>query len=70
MSVVLAFETRRAHVFALLRQVRLFSVLGVASGIHFCIRWIPSEANLRDLPSRRFENPEKANKFDIDSRDV
>ena len=70
MSVVLAFERRRAHVFALLRQVRLFSVLGMASGIHVCARWMPSEAKPSDLPSRKFENPEKANIFNIDSRDV
>ena len=70
MSVVLSFERRRAHVFALLRQVRLFAALNMASGIHFCIRWIPSEANPSDLPSRRFENPEMSREFDIDNREL
>ena len=55
MSVVLSFERKRAHVYPHLRQVRLFSALGVASGTHYSIRWIPSELNPSDLPSRQFE---------------
>ena len=55
MSVALSFERKRAHVYPLLRQVRLFSALGLTAGTHHSIRWIPSELNPSDLPSRRFE---------------
>ena len=55
MPVVFSFDRKRAHVYPLLRQVRLFSALSLATGTHHSIRWIPSELSPSDLPSRRFE---------------
>ena len=60
MSVVLSFERKRAHVYPLLRQVRLMSALSLASGTFYSLRWIPSELNPSDLPSRRFEKWSKS----------
>ena len=60
MSVVLSFERKRAHVYPLLRQVRLSCALSLASGTFYSLRWIPSELNPSDLPSRRFEKWSKS----------
>ena len=52
MGVVLAFAWRRAHVFGLLRQVRYWSGFCMARNIRAYIRWVPSELNPADRPSR------------------
>ena len=72
MSVVLAFERRRAHNFSLLKQVRLFSALAMASNIALSIRWIMSELNPSDPPSRRFEHTHDSPPFfyQIDDPDL
>ena len=58
MSVVLAFCRSRSSCFALLVQIRIFSAYCLARGIYVSVRWIPSELNVSDRPSRAFDNAE------------
>jgi len=52
MGDVLAFGRCRARRYPLLRQVRLWSGLCLARNIRPAVRWIPSERNVADAPSR------------------
>ena len=52
MSVCLAFDRSRARNYAFLVQVRKFAAYLLARNISRTIRWIPSELNKADRPSR------------------
>ena len=52
MSVCLSFDRCRAKNFALLKQVRIFGAYCLARNLTCTIRWIPSELNSADEPSR------------------
>ena len=56
MGVVLAVQKGRCTSYALLRIVRRMSAHLLAAGIRCSIRWVPSEYNVADLPSRAWEN--------------
>ncbi len=56
MSCVLAFERRRARNFRLLVQIRKLTAICLCHNIRFHVRWIASESNCSDDPSRRFSN--------------
>jgi len=55
MSVVLAVERFRAKNFKLLVIIKEIAAICFARNIHLAIRWIPSELNVSDEPSRIFE---------------
>lgn len=55
MSVVLSFERCRSRNFKLLSLIRQFSAFCFCRNIQVAIRWIPSELNISDEPSRDFE---------------
>ena len=55
MSVVLAGERFRAKNFKLLVIIREIASICIARNIHLAVRWIPSELNASDEPSRIFE---------------
>ena len=55
MSVVLAVERFRAKNFKLLVIIREIASICMARNIHLAVRWIPSELNASDEPSRLFE---------------
>ncbi|CAE7509286.1 unnamed protein product, partial [Symbiodinium microadriaticum] len=52
MSVVLAFDRSRARNFKLLLQIRRFTAYCLARNIMCTVRWVPSELNSADEPSR------------------
>ncbi|CAK8988362.1 unnamed protein product, partial [Durusdinium trenchii] len=52
LGVVLCFERSRSKSFKLLRILREFSAYCLARNIHVAVRWIPSELNISDEPSR------------------
>lgn len=52
MSVVLAFDRSRARNYTLLKQIRLFQAYCLARNIQTTVRWVPSELNSADEPSR------------------
>ena len=52
MSLVLALERCRSRQHALLKQVRIFCGYCICRGIQPAFRWIPSELNNADEPSR------------------
>ena len=52
MSVVLSIERSRSKIFKLLRVIRRISAYLFSRNIHLAIRWIPSELNVADEPSR------------------
>lgn len=52
MSVCLSFDRSRARSFAPLKQIRIFSAYRLARNISCTVRWIPSELNSADAPSR------------------
>ena len=52
MSLTLALERSRSRQYGLLRQVRVFNAYCIARGIQPSFRWIPSELNSSDEPSR------------------
>ena len=56
MSVVLSFERCRSRNFKPLVQIRKLNSYALARNIHVAIRWIPSELNGSDEPSRIFGN--------------
>ena len=58
MSVCLAFDRSRARSFPLLKQIRVFSAYCLARNISVAVRWIPSELNSADAPSRLDSNEE------------
>lgn len=57
MAVTLSFERRRSKNFKLLRIIREYAAYCLARNIHVSIRWIPSELNISDEPSR-FHDPD------------
>ena len=52
MSAALAFDRCRSKNHRMLRQIRKFCSLGLARNISFSVRWVPSELNPADAPSR------------------
>lgn len=52
MSVALSFDRFRSRSFKLLKQIRRFSAYLLSRNIHAMVRWIPSEFNSSDEPSR------------------
>ena len=52
MSVCLSFDRSRAKSYALLRQIRVFTAYCLSRNISCTIRWVPSELNSADEPSR------------------
>ena len=59
MSVVLAIERCRAKNFKLLCVIRKIAAFCFARNVHLAIRWIPSELNVSDEPSR-LSGPEES----------
>ena len=57
MSVTLAISKGRASDFALLSICRKIAAYSVACRFRIRVRWIPSELNIADAPSRRFMTP-------------
>ena len=55
MSVVLSVERSRTKNFRLLKVLRRIAAYCFCRNIHLAIRWIPSELNISDEPSRMFE---------------
>ena len=55
MSVVLACQKGRCASYPLLRLLRRISAHGIACGLRFYVRWVPSERNAADKDSRAFE---------------
>ena len=54
-AVCLCFSRFRAKSFGLLAVIRNFASLSLAKHIYPAIRWIPSERNSADAPSRYFD---------------
>ena len=52
MSIALSFDRCRSRSFKLLRQIRRFASLCLARNLDPHVRWIPSELNSADEPSR------------------
>ena len=52
MSAALAFDRCRSKNFRMLRQIRKFCSFSLARNIAFSVRWLPSELNPADAPSR------------------
>ena len=52
MSLTLALERSRSRQFGLLKQIRIFNAYCICRGIQPHFRWIPSELNSADEPSR------------------
>jgi hypothetical protein len=52
MSAALAFDRCRSKNFKMLRCIRRFCSLALARNISFAVRWVPSELNPADEPSR------------------
>ena len=52
MSACLAFDRSRARSYRLLQQVRKFSSYCLSRNIYCSVRWVPSELNRSDEPSR------------------
>lgn len=65
MSVALAFDRCRSRDYFLLKQIRKFCSYLLARNIHACVRWLPSELNNSDEPSRYFSD--EASKLLTDS---
>jgi hypothetical protein len=59
LGVVLAFGRRRARKSELLIHIRGLVSLGLARGIRFYCRWVPSEFNSADFGSRLFDENTK-----------
>lgn len=55
LGVVLAVQKGRCHNYGLLRIVRRISAHALASGQRYHLRWLPSERNVADKDSRRWE---------------
>lgn len=68
LGMVLAFDRGRAKVFPLLICCRRIAAYGVAMGTQFCHRWIPSEWNAADAPSRQWESEEAQPKVSAKTR--
>ena len=55
MSAALAFDRCRSRNYRLLRQIRKFCSYAIGCNLSFSVRWIPSEINPADEPSRVFD---------------
>ena len=55
MSVCLSFERRRTRNFKVLCCIRRLCAYGLALNIRVAVRWIPSECNVSDEPSREYD---------------
>ena len=55
LGVTLAFERKRASAFPLLVQIRRLASLSLASNMFIAWRWVPSEYNAADQPSRNHD---------------
>ena len=62
MSVCLSFERRRARSFKVFMLIRKVCGISLALNLKVSFRWIASEANCSDEPSRRFD-PEYQRSF-------
>lgn len=60
LGFVLALNKGRSSRPRIARICRAFAALSLASGARFVARWVPSELNPADAPSRRFEKKGKA----------
>lgn len=58
MAVVLSFDRFRSRNYRLLKQIRVFTSYLLARNISATVRWIPSELNNSDEPSRLFAQEE------------
>ena len=52
MAVALSFDRRRSRIFLVLTCIRKIASLCFALGLAVTVRWIPSETNVSDWPSR------------------
>ena len=59
MSVCLSFDRSRSRSYSLLQQIRRFSAYCLSRNIACTVRWIPSELNSADEPSR-FDSSEES----------
>ena len=57
LPIALSFERRRSRKFKVLRLIRKFSAICLACNLACSVRWIPSEYNAADEPSR-FAEPD------------
>ena len=57
LPIALSFERRRSRKFKVLRLIRKFSTICLACNLACSVRWIPSEYNAADEPSR-FAEPD------------
>ena len=55
LGICLSFERSRSKDYELLTQIRQFSAYCLARDIHVAVRWVPSEFNASDEPSRDWE---------------
>ena len=55
MGVILAIQKGRCHNFNLMHIVRRISAHLLATGVRLAVRWVPSELNVADEDSRRWE---------------
>ena len=55
LGVVLAISKGRCADYGLLRIIRRIAAHSLATGIRFIVRWVPSELNIADGPSRTWE---------------
>ena len=60
MSVVLAVSKGRCCDYKLLRLCQQLFALSLSCGLRLCLRWLPSERNLADGPSRLWEDRKEA----------
>ena len=56
MGVVLAVSKGRCHDYRLLRILRRMSALSLSTGVRLHLRWVPSELNVADEGSRKWES--------------
>ncbi|CAE7299586.1 UPF1 [Symbiodinium sp. CCMP2592] len=57
LGVVLSISKGRCADYGLLRILRRIAAHSLATGIRFIVRWVPSELNIADGPSRTWESP-------------
>lgn len=61
MGVVLSIQKGRSCNYGLLRLIRRISAHCLASGLRLSVRWVPSEYNVADTPSRQWEEAKSRN---------
>lgn len=67
MGVVLSIQKGRSSSYGLLRIIQRISSHCLASGVRLHVRWVPSELNVADAPSRHWEakRPKKGGGFNM-----